>query len=284
MYNEPTKGGGHAMLILGWNDHFRVDTGLPGNRGHSTVGGFIIKNSWASTMAHSAEYWAQQHSQLDESFICPNEASSQTWLPVDATCMAASADPLACAPKAYKNVRGEWVKGATVLKCNPKTIANPAKAAKLGWAGCDVSKRYALAQDPAQSSIAWTTVGAESDGVMTFHVVEWDPKRPEAGARVIVTNETTWYGIENLLTPETVVGNTEHCGVFFLPYETFLESNANYPVYGHDTYGVSYFDVEWDDGSYLVNAKSGYAKELLKKSTFHYKLPTFKGPFDMDAI
>lgn len=272
------------MLILGWNDNFRVDTGLPGNRGHSTVGGFIIKNSWDTTTAHSAEYWAQQHSFLDESFICPCEASSQTWLPANATCMAETPDPLACAPKAYKNVLKEWVWGATVLKCNPKTVGDAAKSAKLGWSeGCNPEKRYALAQDPAQSSIPWVTVSAESDGVMRFHIIEWDPRDLSKGADVIVTNETTWYGIENLLTPETVKGNSEHCGVFFLPYETFLESSANYPVYGHDTYGVSYFDVEWDDSSYRVNAKSGYGKELLNNSTRYYKPLKFDGPFDMDA-
>ena len=90
-------------------------------------------------------------------------------------------------------------------------------------------------------------------------------------------------GIENLLTPVDVRGNTENCGIYFMPYETFLESSANYPIYGHDTYGVQYYDIEWDDSSYLVNAKGQYAKELLKKSTHKYRPPKFDGPFDMDA-
>lgn len=119
-FNKAALSGGHDMLLLGWNDNFRVDTGLPGYRGRGTVGGFIIKNSWNSSMAHSAEYWAQQHSTLDENFICPNEASSNTWLPVDPQCMKEKVDPVECAQGVYKRVLNEWVYGATVLKCNPK--------------------------------------------------------------------------------------------------------------------------------------------------------------------
>lgn len=116
-FNKAALSGGHDMLLLGWNDNFRVDTGLPGYRGKGTVGGFIIKNSWNSSMAHSAEYWAQMHSTLDENLICPCEASSNTWLPVDAECMAKKADPVECANGVYKRVRDQWVNGATVLKC-----------------------------------------------------------------------------------------------------------------------------------------------------------------------
>lgn len=101
----------------------------------------------------------------------------------------------------------------------------------------------------------------------------------------ITTNESSWYGIEKIFTPVEVVGNSDNCGVYFLPYETFLQSNAIYPAYGHDTPSVTYFEVEWDKTSYLKFAPHDtYKYELLKNSTHHYLPPAFKGPYDLDAV
>ena len=83
-YNKPAIAGGHAMLLIGWNDNFRVNTGLPGYRGRNSMGGFILRNSWNTTVGHSAEYWAQSISTIEENTICPCEASALTWMPVDA--------------------------------------------------------------------------------------------------------------------------------------------------------------------------------------------------------
>jgi hypothetical protein len=44
LHNEPYIHGGHAMLLVGYNDQFRVDNGVPGDRKAKTIGGFIIKN------------------------------------------------------------------------------------------------------------------------------------------------------------------------------------------------------------------------------------------------
>lgn len=119
---------------------------------------------------------------------------------------------------------------------------------------------------------------------MRFHLLEWDPNNLTEGAKLIETNESTWYGIESLLTPVEIVGNSDECGVYFMPYETFLQSDAMYPTYGHDTPSVTYFEVEWDKSSYLKNAAKGtYGYELLKNSTHHYKPTPFHGPYDLDA-
>lgn len=143
---------------------------------------------------------------------------------------------------------------------------------------------YALACESGKANIPKVTVSPDSDGVMQFHLVEWDPENKEAGVREIITNQSTWYGIENIFTPVNISGNTDNCGIFFMPYETFLESTATFPAAGHDTPGATYFDIEWDKSSYLKNAKKGtYSYELLEKATYHYKPPTFEGPFDVEA-
>lgn len=55
--------GGHAMLLVGYNDNFVTTDG--------SVGGFILKNNWASGRytvgdnprgSHSVEYFMQEHS------------------------------------------------------------------------------------------------------------------------------------------------------------------------------------------------------------------------------
>jgi len=84
-------------------------------------------------------------------------------------------------------------------------------------------------------------------------LLEWDPAHPEVGAKLILTNETTWFGLGVLLKPETVIGNHPNlCGFYFLPYQTFLEYTAINPPTGHDTPAVSYIGLEWNDRSYLV--------------------------------
>ena len=163
-------------------------------------------------------------------------------------------------------------------------LASAERAKTLGWGDCKEGMNYAFVRDPSNANLPKVRVSPESDGVMQFYLVEWDPKHPEAGVSEILTNQSTWYGIENIFTPVKVVGNTDNCGIFFMPYETFLESTATFPAAGHDTPSATYFDIEWDKSSYLKNAqKDTYSYDLLKKATFHYKPPTFDGPFDLDA-
>eukprot|EP00727_Mastigamoeba_balamuthi_P002853 m51a1_g12565 hypothetical protein (198) ;mRNA; r:3361-3954 len=195
--------------------------------------------------------------------------------------MALRPDPLACAPGAVKIVRKQWVRGATVLNCT-RAAADPDKAALLGWTGCRAGMRYVLAADGAEVK---TTVPAASDGYVRFHLVEWDPSNPGAGGREVQTTAMTWYGLETLLAPVSVVGNTEQCGYFFVPYETFEEGNARYPAEGHDTPVVSHLELEWDDSSYVNGgaAASGKDYSLLRASTHKMKLTKFHGPFDWNA-
>jgi hypothetical protein len=283
LHNYPHIGGGHAMLVVGWNDDFRVDYGLPSDLKSHTMGGLIIKNSWSYSRGHSAGYWAQHHSIMDENFICPCEKSSPTWLPVNRTCMAEHKDPRACAPEAKKVVRKTWLRGATVLQCSFKALNNTATANFLGWNSCQQGMYYALAAAPWNSNEVWVTTPAESDGYVRFHLVGWDPSNETSPVVEIETNDTTWGGLEVLLTPVTVYGNTNQCGYYFVPYDVFTESTARFPAGGHDTPSVSYIEVEWDEKSY-VKARAGSKDYTLLINSTRYFLPTkFTGPFDWQA-
>eukprot|EP00742_Colponemidia_sp_Colp-10_P008602 GILJ01009326.1.p1 GENE.GILJ01009326.1~~GILJ01009326.1.p1 ORF type:complete len:580 (-),score=87.44 GILJ01009326.1:309-2048(-) len=71
MHGPLTVSGGHAMLMVGFNDMFRT------RNGHT--GGFILKNSWGSEMSHSLAYWMQEISDYDEAAICPNSKFPLNW-------------------------------------------------------------------------------------------------------------------------------------------------------------------------------------------------------------
>eukprot|EP00727_Mastigamoeba_balamuthi_P011557 m51a1_g7023 hypothetical protein (562) ;mRNA; r:47042-49335 len=281
LHKYPHVSGGHAMMVVGWNDNFRVDTGLPGQMHERTTGGLIIKNSWGTDLGHSAAYWAQKHSLADENFICPLEASSSTWIPVNATCMAERKDALACSSGLEKIVQKNWVKGATVLNCTARA-ANAETARRLGWTGCRAGMHYALV---SQGGEVKTTAPAGSDGYVRFHLVEWNPKDSTQPVQVVQTGAMTWGGLEMLLRPISIIGNTEQCGFFFVPYDTFSESTVRFPAEGHDTPVVSYIELEWDDASYAAKRSKANGKDysLLQASTKKMKLTKFAGPFDWNA-
>ena len=159
-FKQPVIGGGHAMTIIGWNDNFRVEAGTRGHEPIKSVGGFILKNSWSPSRGHSAEYWAQNISTIEENTICPGETNAKTWMPAKAACMQKGVDLTGCAPSAFKYIRDHWVKGATVLKCSGK---NKALAKTLGWADCDSTKLYALASLDSDSMTPWVTVSPNSE-------------------------------------------------------------------------------------------------------------------------
>ena len=278
-FGEPVVLGGHAMMVVGWNDEMAVETGVPGQSERRAVGGFIIKNSWDTTVGHSAEYWAQKHSLLDETAICPNEGSYQTWLPANTSCMLESADPVACG-NLKKHVIDHWVQGATVLKCNEATHKS-GRQWMYGWTTCDATKRYVLAGNPEQDYATPDYVAPKNTlGLRRFRLVEYDPTDPTYTPVVVETNATSWFALERLLQPISVFGNTNHCGFYFMPYDTFLKSNIANPAYGTDTPAFSFIDIDWDAQSFAKAAVPSKDYSLVRSSTYHYTPPSFVGPLD----
>jgi len=279
-FGESVVAGGHAMVIVGWNDEMAVETGVPGQSTERAIGGFIIKNSWDTSVGHSAEYWAQKHSLLDETSICPNLNSYQSWLPVNTTCMMKGWDPKDCGT-VKRHVIDKWIKAPTILKCNERTHALGYQA-KYGWTGCNKYRRYVLAGNPdTDYATPDFIVPKNTVGLRRFHLVEYDATDPTRLPVIVTTNATSWFGLERLLEPDEHVANSNHCGYYFMPYDTLLKSNIINPNYGTDTPAFSYIDIEWDRKSFAKGySSSDY--DLIKKSTFTYRPPKFTSSLDFD--
>jgi hypothetical protein len=290
LHGNPLLSGGHAMLLVGYNDEFIVSNN-GGAKEESTTGGFILKNSWGTGTGHSVNYWTQKISSMEEALLCPDEASPYRWLPADVACMERQADVKDCSRDQYKRVRDQWVTGATVLQCANVTDT---MAQHYGFKKCNKSMNYVLAATPelayssfGQPSGVWFETPAGSDGFIRVKLLEYDPLAPGNPATLVTTDDTTWVGLGNVLTPkEKGIGNDpEQCGYYFFPYQYFQEASVSAPAFGSDVASsVSYFDIEWDDSSYVANKESYPDLDFsyLEMSTHTIGMYTFDGPLDFE--
>jgi len=289
MHGTPFVAGGHAMMIVGYNDNFRVDVGGFGDLDKRTLGGFIVKNSWGPQIGHSIKYWAQEISPMDEAMLCPDETAATKWLPACHKCMLQKQYTVKqCSSDQYKRVRDQYLEGATILKCSG---ASKDAATFYGFGNCNPEKKYVLAKIPDFNvTVAGTPSGIWTvptrDNFFKAHLVEFttDADGIVTDASLIHTGETTWLGLSKIFTPETIIGNDPNvCGYVFLPYQYYQIGTTS--VYtGHDTPGISAITLEWDDSSYLVNKDKypQYNYTLLELSTKKADVYHFDGPFDFN--
>eukprot|EP00727_Mastigamoeba_balamuthi_P003156 m51a1_g12838 hypothetical protein (466) ;mRNA; r:183-2501 len=273
---------GHGALVVGWNDELRVQMGVTGTTSNYVQGGFILKNSAGSAMGHSAGYWASQTSLANENTICPSELTLSSWVPADKNCMQAKRDPIACALGLKKLVRGKWVKGATVLRCTLDPSSD-----QLGWSGCKSDRSYVVSmrQSLRHNTLEFdVTIPEHGDGLVQFHLVEWDPLNSVTRVNEVTTGPMPWWGLEVLLTPVSIMGNHPQCGYFFYPYETFMQATTNYPANGIDPPMVMHYDVEWKDSSFIYGSRSHWPDyQLLNRSLNTFSEVVFDGPLDRHA-
>jgi len=290
LHGKPFLAGGHGLLLVGYNDNYRINTGSQTNLDERTLGGFIVKNSWGTSSGHSLKYWTQEISIMEENLLCPDEYSAKSWLPVDTDCVLGGKSVQQCSKDAqqlYKRVRGQWIRGATVLKCNQLK-----DGAYFGFSECNINKNYVLASvrltmyryGGAPSGV-W--IDNDINGAFVAHFFEFDDD--ESVAPVLkATTPTTWSNLERIFTPKEVIGNDpQQCGFYFYPYQYFQEALARMPSAGHDALGsMSYYDIEWADSSYLANAASysNFNYDFLRDSTKQMKVYNFTGPIDFNEV
>lgn len=160
LHGEVLGSGGHAMVIVGWNDEFRVDRDDIGytalreegvnrnsesNSQYNPVkGGFIIKNSWGNA-GHSMAYWMQNISESNEAIICPLTQSIKNWGAVDVECLAEKKQFTECGfgRVRYVGLERKRVVGGTKLQCRQSSNeeSDSKKMTFLGFSEC--SKRDA---------------------------------------------------------------------------------------------------------------------------------------------
>lgn len=74
-YRRAPTIGAHAMLLVGFNDEYKMT--------YQSKGGFIVQNSWGTILGHSLKYLTGELSRRDEEYLCPNYYSPYEWVPIN---------------------------------------------------------------------------------------------------------------------------------------------------------------------------------------------------------
>lgn len=258
--NEPmVNAGGHAINIVGYNDHYMTEFGYQG--------GFILRNTWedgrstshgmSARGSHSAAFFMQSVGNLEDAQLCPNPHSPRSWMECT--------DEVNC-NSPYTHVTAQSTLKVLHLTCVDNGAALPKGA-------CEPGDDYYLRN--------LTAFGSE--GLYTACVHHFPPRERR---NVPTQNGTICYPPLALDALALVFGPTDAevrrlgvndkdvCGYNFLPYATYdaiMSSNM-------DIIATSY-DIEWTESSYASRAAPGYDYALLEASTHKLKsVPAFK-PF-----
>ncbi|EKE40799.1 papain family cysteine protease domain containing protein [Entamoeba nuttalli P19] len=285
--------GVHSMLIVGWNDDFRINRNAQHRKiNEYSKGGFIVKNSWGFT-GHSAGYWMSNHSTVQEDALCPNFGTYQNWIPIDYECFKQSMNATECANGFYRIVQLQRYNDGTILKCS-EMAKNMEYATALGFDYCAREEnkgkelRFAL-QSEKNVQVIYTSAPMvkirytnSEEGQAKFYLMVW-----EDGSNTveeIITDPTTYQELEKLFVPVVSVENTKYCGYYFIPYDVFKFGNSRFLNYGDDTIAFSSFNITFDKTSFLDEKNGGYNYSALEKEVQINKFTPldFKGPYIMN--
>lgn len=271
--------GGHAMNVVGYNDEFTTKQGQ--------TGGFIIRNSWhdltygtnpngrGARGSHSMAYWMQEISAWDEKAVCPGPLNPENWI----SCVEQEVGPHHrignTAGAAPLRNGDEYDISQTCL--SKKFMENllsvslqPTEFVCLDNTVCDTDKRFryflinyerSVEQDLAKvCMLRYDSVSHEQDVYCTpFH---------------IPAQIAYWFRpIDEQL--EVLKDDEDLCGFWFWPYDML-----NKQVGMYNNFYTTYFDIEWDDQSYLANQAQhpDLDYSFIKSSTGIQKTMDFDGP------
>ena len=138
----------HAMLLVGYNDAFVVKRVVNNSVYETSVGGFVVKNSWGDR-GHSVEYLMGNITEDQEAVICPNKDDVFRWVPATLSCIRESNDPSKCTTGVRLQREKSRVTHADTLVCVNATH-------------CTKGQRYVLIgerEDTILPSMTWSTNG-----------------------------------------------------------------------------------------------------------------------------
>ena len=244
--------GGHAINIVGYNDHYRTARGFEG--------GYIVRNTWEDGMgsshgmrargSHSAAYFLQTVGELDEAKACPNPHAARSWIacPDAANCLS----PMTA-------MSAESTSKVLHLQCIDMGLPNGA----LPKGACEPGGGYFLQN--------LTEFGSQGLYTACFLRV----RRTDRGGTESISRCYPPMPLDDL---PLVFGPTEDeiarvglndpavCGFNFIPFATY-ETLAE--RFGDVT--ATSFDIEWDEQSYASRAKPGLDYSLIEASTLPLK-------------
>jgi len=263
---EPAVEGGHAMGLVGYTDVFRTH--------HGFVGGWILKNSWWDGVppkptwkhargSHSIEYFLQEISSADETHVCPNSASPQSWYQC-----AGLADCRSETSATYARAANSPIH-LTCLDASPYvhglcTRDEPLFLESITPWGADLVVGCFLRD---RGATPHTGTSGDSDAGPIVNRRQRRRQLAEAG-HLICSPPVPVDDLALVATPvpaERYPNDVDLCGHYLFPYAFAEELNA---VSGG--FEVADMDVRWDARAYEANSKAHPHLDysLLHKDTY----------------
>ena len=257
--------GGHAVLLVGYNDAFLTRDGF--------TGGLIIKNSWADGPhqgSHSLAYWMQEVSDWEERTVCPNSYNPVNWYQCG-----------------NGGINGRRVKGNSTDTYNAGVEECLTEETQI-FAKTNVQPLHLKCTDASQCKtdgdyVYFVRNTTDWGDRMTVMCV-WEYSAALHTAREVCLKPMLEIGIARTLRPveeEIKENDTDRCGFYFIPYDALRHWIAQF-----QGFFVNSFEIEWDEQSYVANADqfSDLDYSLLKESTKKQNTSHFLGPFPYASI
>ncbi|KAF1336196.1 hypothetical protein FI667_g723, partial [Globisporangium splendens] len=260
--------GGHAMLLVGYNDAFLTREGF--------TGGLIVKNSWSdgpTQGSHSLAYWMQEVSDWEERTVCPNSYNPFNWYQcgnegIDGKKRGASNES-----------QTEYNEGVEPCLTEETKI----------FAETNVQPLHLKCKDASQCRtdgdfvyfVRNTTDWGDRMTVMCL----WEYSAEQHISREICLKPMLELAIARTLAPvaeETKENDTDRCGFYFIPYEALRKWIMQF-----QGFFVNSFEIEWDPSSYAANKKyfdDELDYTLLEASTKKQNTSHFLGPFPYASV
>eukprot|EP00457_Paulinella_chromatophora_P003380 gb/GEZN01003387.1/.p1 GENE.gb/GEZN01003387.1/~~gb/GEZN01003387.1/.p1 ORF type:complete len:707 (-),score=43.80 gb/GEZN01003387.1/:70-1926(-) len=247
--------GRHAMLLVGFNDHFQTQQG--------SEGGFLLKNWWPDgvptggvnqwelypTGSHSVAYFQQEISRWDELHVCPNSYNPRNWY-----------------------VCGD---GNSYAGCLEPRVVEFARAVRQ-----PVNLRCVSAEHcNTNPDVVYFAKNTSASGDMLVTLCLWEYHRlAPAETRQLCLWAMVWDDLATVLQPvpeEVVENDPDRCGFYFFPYR--LMQN----LWTRFSFAMDW-EIQWDAVSYVANSASTNGQldySLIQKASHIQRSYYFPGPF-----